>query len=102
MSEPDEKPREWWINIFTNVVFIERLDGPSGTALRMDRDIVHVIEYSAYQSLVVQFDDLRAKLEVAREALIFCYAQAMQGTNTRSIEVSQVARDALKKLEEIK
>lgn len=41
-------PREWWINTFSNVVFKEDMSGPEFMALRMDPEIIHVIEHSAY------------------------------------------------------
>lgn len=52
------KPREWWINTFSNVVFEET----PGLVLQMDPEIIHVIEKSAYDSLIDEIKEAR-KLE---------------------------------------
>lgn len=46
------KWRTWWINIFSNVVFTEDISGISGLALRMDPEIINVVEVDAVRELV--------------------------------------------------
>lgn len=52
-----DKPREWWINIFSNVVWYKE---PS-LLMKMDNEIVHVIEYSEYAKLQAEIDKLKTK-----------------------------------------
>lgn len=69
------EPREWWINIFSNVVFKEE----PGLALKMDREIIHVIEYSAYeaakQSWKMQYAEQQSRAIELEKSLILAKKQ---------------------------
>lgn len=53
-----DKPRDWWINIFSNIVFKEVPD----LVLQMDAEIIHVIDHSAYTEQVKRAEDAVTQL----------------------------------------
>lgn len=50
------EPREWWINTFSRVVF----EHEPGLALKMDPEIVRVVEAKAYDALKAELDKAKS------------------------------------------
>ncbi|HAB99721.1 MAG TPA: hypothetical protein DCE71_07870 [Parachlamydiales bacterium] len=76
VSVTQKKPREFWIEIWkeqpadSDLIIQRPVSARNFNKSCLGDEIIHVIEYSAYESLKKENEQLKAKLEKAKEALL--------------------------------